>query len=140
MTPTVNMRVYFNLFCRDIEAQQAFYQALLGLPELAHKRSAIYRALDAGSTELGFNAPAAYDLLALAGRQPQDDAPPPVTGYATFMLGTPAAVETAAQAAAALGGRVVKPPYATYYRERQAVLQDPEGHVFRVSCELPAGQ
>ena len=134
------MRVYFNLFCRDIEAQHAFYRALLGLPDLAHKRSALYCALDAGSTELGFNAAPAYELLSLAARQPPAGAPPPVTGYATFMLGTPAAVESAARATAALGGRVVTPPYATYYRERQAVLEDPEGNVFRVSCELPAGQ
>ena len=136
------MKLWFNLLCQDIEAQLQFYQGLLQLPEAPGTRSAIYRALETEHFQLGFNAPEAYALLGLADRQPGATLPSPrsVTGYATFMLGTPAAVETAAQAAAALGGRVVKPPYATYYRERQAVLQDPEGNVFRVSCELPAGQ
>ena len=42
--------------------------------------------------------------------------------------------------AAAAGGRVLKAPYATYYGQWQAVLCDPEGHVFRLSTlSLPGG-
>ena len=56
------------------------------------------------------------------------------------MLDSPAAVDDAAAFAALHGGRVVKPPYATYYGQWQTVLTDPEGHVFRASCAgLPEG-
>ena len=33
------MKLWFNLLCRDIEAQMRFYQALLGLPEAEASRS-----------------------------------------------------------------------------------------------------
>jgi predicted enzyme related to lactoylglutathione lyase len=56
------------------------------------------------------------------------------------MLDQPADVSTGAERAVALGGAVLKPPYATYYGEWQTVLSDPEGHVFRLSCAaLPEG-
>lgn len=132
----MTLRVFFNLFCQNVEAQLAFYQTLLGLPEITAKRSPIYRALDAGSTELGFNATQAYELLSLAARAPAEHATAATTGYATFMLPTPDAVDEAAAQTAALGGQVIKAPYATYYREWQAVLQDPEGNVFRASAAL----
>ncbi len=135
------MKLYVNLFCRDIEAELGFYTALLGLPEAQHARSPIYRALEAPGFQFGLHDRAAYGLLALASRAPAADAAPgPVTAYATFMLDTPAAVSDGAARAAALGGRIVKAPYATYYAEWQAVLTDPEGHVFRLSCaSLPDG-
>lgn len=134
------MKLYVNLFCRDIEAQLAFYTALLGLPELAHARSPIYRALAAPGFQFGLHAPAAYGLLQLDGRSPQDEGVPPVTAYPTFMLDQPADVSTGAERAVTLGGAVLKPPYATYYGEWQTVLSDPEGHVFRLSCAaLPEG-
>lgn len=129
------MRVLFNLFCRDIEAQARFYGALLGLPELSQLRSPIYRALAAGDTELGFNGEAAYELLALAERRPAAEAAAPVTAYATFMLEARDDVDAAARRAVALGGGVVKAPYRTYYGHWQAVLHDPEQGVFRVSAE-----
>lgn len=134
------MRLFVNLFCRDIEAQLAFYQALLGLPEAEHSRSPIYRALATDAFQFGFHAPPAYGLLSLGDRMPAPPNTAPVTGYATFMLDTPENVDAAARRVTALGGRVVKAPYATYYREWQAVLADPEDHVFRVSTPgLPAG-
>ena len=35
---------------------------------------------------------------------------------------------------------MIKPPYASYYHQWQAVLADPEDHVFRVSTDsLPEG-
>lgn len=134
------MKLFVNLFCQDIEAQRAFYSTLLDLPEAVHSRSPIYRAIEAPGFQFGFHAPAAYGLLGLANRAPAPGAPPTVTAYATFMLGTPAEVDAAAQRVPGLGGRVLKPPYPTYYREWQAVLADPEGHVFRLSTAgLPAG-
>ncbi len=134
------MKLFVNLFCCDIEAQLAFYRSLLGLPEAAHARSPIYRALETPQFQFGFHAPAAYGLLQLADRAPPPDAPPPATAYATFMLASHEAVGAATARVRELGGRVVKGPYATYYGQWQAVLCDPEGHVFRLSADgLPDG-
>lgn len=134
------MKLFVNLFCRDIEAQLAFYQALLGLPESEHSRSPIYRAIETGHFQFGFHAPPAYGLLALGDRAPAPQGTPPVTAYATFMLATPQDVDAAARQVSSLGGRVVKAPYATYYHQWQAVLADPEDHIFRVSTDsLPEG-
>jgi predicted enzyme related to lactoylglutathione lyase len=127
------MKLWFNLLCHDIEAQLRFYAALLGWAEAVNSRSPIYRALEHEGVQFGFNAPDAYALLHLEERKPAAEAPP-VTASATFLLDTPAAVDAAAAQAIALGGRVLKPPYATYYGQWQAVLADPEQHVFRVSC------
>jgi predicted enzyme related to lactoylglutathione lyase len=135
------MKLWFNLLCRDIEAQMAFYAALLGWPEAVQSRSPIYRALQHDGVQFGFNAQPAYALLGIADRAPDAaGAPAPVTAYATFMLDTPAAVDAAAARVEALGGTLVKPPYPTYYGQWQAVLADPEAHVFRVSvAQRPPG-
>ncbi|MGJ7484032.1 VOC family protein [Variovorax sp. LT2P21] len=134
------MTLWFNLLCRDVQAQMAFYARLLGWPEAVHSRSPIYRALEHEGVQFGFNAAPAYALLGLADRAPDTAAMPPVTAYATFMLDTPEAVDAAVRSATAAGGRVLKAPYATYYGQWQAVLSDPEQHVFRVSAaSLPPG-
>lgn len=133
------MKVWFNLFCADPQAQMSFYAGLLGWPEAVASRSPIYRALEQDGVQIGFNARPAYALLGLADRQPAG-LPAPVTAYATFMLDSPAAVDAAASFASANLGQVVKAPYATYYSQWQTVLADPEGHVFRASCAgLPDG-
>lgn len=134
------MTLWFNLLCRDVEAQMTFYARLLGWPEAVHSRSPIYRALEHEGVQFGFNAAPAYALLGLADRAPDTATTPPVTAYATFMLDTPDAVDAAVREAAEAGGSVLKAPYATYYGQWQAVLSDPEQHVFRVSAaSLPPG-
>lgn len=135
------MKLWFNLLCRDIERQFDFYRQLLDLPEAAASRSPIYRAIETGDFQFGFNAPAAYELLGIGERRPDAGAPPPsVIAYCTLMLATPAAVDRACEAAPGLGGRVLKGPFATYYGQWQAVLCDPEDNVFRVAAAgLPAG-
>lgn len=134
------MKMFVNLFCTDIQAQLGFYQAVLGLAEEEHSRSPIYRALGNGHFQFGFHAPAARGVLELGDRAPASGMPAPVTAYATFMLDNPGAVDAAARCTAQLGGRIIKGPYPTYYAQWQAVLSDPEGHVFRVSStQLPAG-
>ena len=134
------MKLFVNLFCQNIAAQLDFYTALLGLPEAIHSRSPIYRAIEAPGFQFGFHAPPAYGLLGLGDRTPGSDQRPTVTAYATFMLDAPADVQAGAERVASLGGQLIKPPYATYYREWQAVLADPEGHVFRLSTlGLPPG-
>ena len=91
------MKLWFNLLCRDIEAQLDFYARLLRWPEAVRSRSPIYRALEHDGVQFGFNAPPAY-APARPRRPPsagRSAAPPPVTAYATFMLATPEAVDAA---------------------------------------------
>lgn len=128
------MKLWFNLFCQDIEAQLQFYGALLKLAEAVGTRSPIYRAVETESFQLGFNAPEAYALLGLSDRTGAARSQNAVTGYATFMLDSAMAVDTTSAHAPALGGRIIKAPYATYYGQWQAVLADPEDNVFRVSA------
>jgi predicted enzyme related to lactoylglutathione lyase len=54
--------------------------------------------------------------------------------FATFVVPAPAAVDDAAGRVEALGGRLLKAPFQTYYGQWQTVLADPEGHACRVSC------
>lgn len=130
---------YVNLFARDIVSLTAFYADLFGFPEITGSRSPIYRCLDAGGIELGFNAGDAYDLLSLADRRPlYGDMPMPLGCYFTLEVDGEAAVDELADRCASLGGRICKPPYVTYYSARQAVLADPEGNIFRVNHRLAA--
>jgi predicted enzyme related to lactoylglutathione lyase len=134
------MKLFFNLFCHDVDSQLAFYQSLLGLAEHQASHSPIYRSLHTEDFHIGFHAQPAYALLNLADRAPRHEGTAPVTGYATFMLESPAAVDAATARVVELGGRVVKGPYPTYYGQWQAVVCDPELHVFRLSVEtLPPG-
>ncbi len=119
-----------NLFCADPEALMGFYRDLLGLEEVVAARSPIYRELRLGAASLGFNATAAYGLLDLADRVPTDRG---VTAYATFQLEDEAAVDALAARVPALGGRIVKPAYRTYYAAWQVVAEDPDGNVFRLN-------
>jgi predicted enzyme related to lactoylglutathione lyase len=134
------MKLFVNLFCQNIEAQLAFYLSLLGLPEAVKNRSPIYRCIQATSFEFGFHAAPAYALLGMADRTPEPGQTSAVTAYATFMLGSCAEVDSLCVKVTALGGRIVKAPYATYYGQWQAVLADPENNLFRISFQgLPEG-
>jgi predicted enzyme related to lactoylglutathione lyase len=128
MTAPVSVDV--NLFCADPERLMAFYRDLLSLPENEAARSPIYRALRLGASELGFNKTDAYALLNLADRTPGDRG---IRGFATFGLPAAADVDALAARVPALGGRIVKAPYRTYYGAWQAVAEDPEGNVFRLN-------
>lgn len=136
---------YVNLFAQDIERLSLFYMTLFGFEEIVGHRSPIYRCVDAGGIEFGFNAGKAYELLQLGQRRPRD-AEPPVTAYFTFEAGSIAEVDALVARVVELGGSVVKAPYTTYYNAHQAVLADPEGNVFRINhrmgprAPLPAGR
>lgn len=133
------MQLQFNFFCRDIERQLAFYRNVLSLPETPHAGSSIYRSLRGPDFEFGFHAGKAFELLGLHDRQP-DPGANSVHGYPTFMLRNSDEVDALTLRAIAHGGRAVKRPYATHYGQWQAILADPEGHVFRLACEhLPEG-
>jgi len=125
---------YLNILSRDPEKLASFYQALFGFAEIQGHRSPIYRCLDAGGSELGFNAEAAYDLLGISDRHSAEKGP--VRVYPTFELPSAEAVHEAARQANDLGGQVIKPPYTTYYNAVQAVLEDPEGNVLRVNHRM----
>ena len=128
---------YCNILADDNVALSRFYMSVFGFAEILTHRSPIYRCLDAGGIELGFNARAAYALLSLSDREPALGAEPaPVRSYFTFEVSSREAVEAAVREAAAHGGRCVKAPYETYYNAWQAVLQDPEGNVFRVNHRM----
>jgi predicted enzyme related to lactoylglutathione lyase len=138
MTATARL-AYVNVFARDIEALSGFYRALFGFGEIEGHRSPIYRCLDANGIELGFNASKAYELLALSDRV-RDEGAAAVGVYFTVEMPTRAAIDDAAARVVNLGGRVIKPPYATYYNAYQAVLEDPEANVFRINHRMGARQ
>ena len=124
---------YVNVFARDVAALSGFYQRVFGFSEIESMRSPIFRGLDTGRSCLGFNAPAAYGLLELG------EGADAVHGDAfllNFDVDSPAEVERMVPLAVAAGAELVKSPYETYYRWYQAVLRDPEGHVFRINCVL----
>jgi predicted enzyme related to lactoylglutathione lyase len=134
------MKLFYSLFCNSMHDQLAFYLQLLGMPEGVAHRSPIYRCIQATTFELGFHAAPAYALLGVADRAPAPLQTSPVTSYATFMLGSCAEVDALSRQAAALGGRIIKPPYPTYYGQWQSVLADPENNMFRLSfAGLPEG-
>ena len=123
-----------NVFVHDLDGIVAFYTGLLGLKERTEQRSPVYRALDAGGTDIGFNAFDAYKLLKL-------DSDPPPTGTSfmlTFDVGAKSEIPRLIGLAQKRGATLVKPAYDTPYGARQAVLRDPEGNVFRVNAFQPA--
>ncbi len=128
---------YVNLFARDIERLSGFYLTLFGFTEIVGHRSPIYRCIDAGGIELGFNASKAYELLDLSRRQPEGPVSP-VTAYFTFEVASVELVDQLAARAVELGGAIVKPPYSTYYNAHQVVLADPEHNVFRINHRIGA--
>jgi len=125
---------YVNLFASNPQRLADFYSRLFGFAEIEAHRSPIYRCLDANGVELGFNAQEAYDLLGIAERNGEDSTA--VRAYFTIEMDAAEAVNTIAAAAMEQGGRVIKQPYDTYYNARQAVLEDPEGNVFRVNHRM----
>jgi predicted enzyme related to lactoylglutathione lyase len=125
---------YANIIADDIERLSRFYRDVLGLDEIVGHRSPIYRCLDAGGMELGFNARKAYELLGLDDRRADGRAP--VRAYFTFEVASREAVDLAAEATLRFGGAVVKAPYETYYNAWQVVLEDLEGNIFRVNHRM----
>jgi predicted enzyme related to lactoylglutathione lyase len=129
----LTVKLWFNLFCKDIEAQKEFYRKLLGLVEISTSRSAIYRALDGPHFQLGFNAHAAYALLNLEPPAASVGASQ-VSSFPTFVLEEPLKVDAACLTAIELGATALKNPFTSHYGQRQTVLADPEGNVLRLAA------
>jgi predicted lactoylglutathione lyase len=128
-TPDKPTLAYINVFARDIVALSQFYIDAFGFTEIEKMRSPIFRGLNAGHSNLGFNAHDAYGLLNL-------DAFSEVSGVKfliTIDVASMAEVERLTPKAVALGAQLVKPPYKTYYNWYQSVLLDPEQNVFRIN-------
>ena len=125
---------YVNLFARDHVALARFYRTVFGFEEIRALRSPIYRCLDAGGVEMGFNAENAYALLGLDDRVPTDRAS--VRTYVTIEVDSTAAIDAALAVAVKNGALLVKAAYDTYYNARQAVMEDPEGNVFRINHRM----
>ena len=123
---------YVNVFAQDVVALSGFYQRVFGFAEIEAIRSPIFRGLDTGKSCLGFNAPAAYELLHLA--EFAD------TRGVKFLLNidvdSQEAVDRMVPIAVAAGATLIKAPYTTYYHWYQAVLLDPEQNVFRINFML----
>jgi predicted enzyme related to lactoylglutathione lyase len=123
---------YVNVFARDIVALSQFYMDVFGFAEIEKIRSPIFRGLETGRSSLGFNAQDAYGLLKLEEFSQ-------VSGV-KFLLNIDVAsateVDELTPKAVALGAKLVKAPYKTYYNWYQAVLLDPEGNVFRINHML----
>ena len=122
---------YANIFARDPSALALFYQRVFGFAEITANRSPIFVCLDAGGVELGFNGEKAYGLMGLGERKPVSVAA--LRTFLTIEVSTPDAIDKAVTAALEHGGRLVRAAYDTYYNARQAVMEDPEGNVFRIN-------
>jgi predicted lactoylglutathione lyase len=119
---------FINIFARDVVALSNFYTALFGFAELDGTRSPIFRALNVGKINMGFNAYDAHALLNL--NQPVTD-----TAIATFMsfaVDSEAEVDRLTDAAVEMGCTLMKAPSTTYYGWYQSVLLDPEHNAFRI--------
>jgi predicted enzyme related to lactoylglutathione lyase len=122
---------YANIFARDPSALALFYQHVFGFAEITANRSPIFVCLDAGGVELGFNAEQAYGLMGLADRKPRSVAA--LRTFLTIEVSTPEAIDKAVTAALENGGNLMKAAYDTYYNARTAIVEDPEGNVFRIN-------
>lgn len=130
----------FNIFCRDVERQMRFYQAIIGWRDVPEWSSPIYRVLERNGVQIGFNDLKAYELLGLAHRKPALGQAFDVTSMLTFIVDDRDVVDQMAKRISSLGGEVVQGPFPTYYGHWQLVFADPEGNVARVSAtSLPPG-
>lgn len=129
MTPT-----YVTLFARDVDRLAAFYMAALGLEEIEDSRSVRYREVSAPPIRIGFAYQGLYAMLDLA-----DEADPRgARSVLTFDVGLADAVLPAVDRAVAAGATLRKAPFDTFFGQHQAVLQDPEGNILRLSAPVAA--
>lgn len=121
---------FTSLLVAEPDRSVAFYADVFGLPEVASLASPHFRGLRIGPTVLGFSGPKAYELLHLTEPAPGAVG---VDTFLTFEASTIEEVDELTARAQAHGATVLAPPAETYYGAWQAVLADPDGHVFRVN-------
>ena len=124
--PTLN---YVNLFVCNLDDLPTFYSSVFGFREIESLRNAVFVALDAGGAAIGFMAPEVYGVLGLEHKRE--------TAGSAFLLNieveSTGRVDELVTSATAAGARLVKDPATTGYGWYQAVLEDPEGNVFRIN-------
>ena len=118
-----------NIFAEDLERLAEFYREALTLSEVRAYRTEIFVMLEGGGARLGINGREAYALLGLEDLTPASGC----RFMLNFEMSSEEAVRTAVRKAAGLGARVRKAPYLTPYDYYQAVLEDPEGNIFRLN-------
>ena len=124
---------YVSIFTRDMAALPSFYLDVFGLEEVAASRSDRYRELAVGDLMIGFPFIDAYAMLDMA-----DLAEPTgVRSMVTFAVDGVTEVNRLTARAAAHGGRVAKPPFATGFGQVLSVVLDPEGNALRISATSP---
>lgn len=126
------MLSYVNVFAKDIHSLSRFYRDVFGFEEIAEIASPIFVGIRTGRSNIGFNAPEAYDLLQIGDRKQ-------VAGskfLLNFDVESVGAVDRLTETAVARGARLIKAPYKTYYDWYQSVLADPEDNVFRINHVL----
>jgi len=129
------IKLEVSYFARDIDALAGFYAALFDLPYIEAVASPIYRALDFHGTRLGIHDNQAYALLEIGDRVIQGT-PKPVGTYITCNVAGKQELDAYLAKALALGARVIKAPYVSYYNAYQVVLADPEDNMFRINHQM----
>lgn len=126
------MRIrYATYLARDVASLAQFYVDALGLPEIEASRDERYREVDAGGCLIGFATEQVRTFINLP-----ETAPSGTRSLLTFDVGTLATLAPAVDRAVAAGAELVREATDTAFGQRQAVLRDPEGNVFRLSAAL----
>jgi hypothetical protein len=126
MTPTP-VPCLVSIICEDHVALAGFYAQACGYPEIEALRSPIFTALQTPGIAIGFHARAALELLEI------DDAPGSGHMHLNLDVGAREAVTATGEAFLALGAKLLKSPFETYYGAFQTVVADPEGNVIRIT-------
>ena len=129
------VKLEVSYFARDIDALANFYATLFEVPCIEAVKSPIYRALDFHGTRLGIHDRKAYELLEIGDRV-IEGSPKPVGTYITCNVGSNAELDTCLAKAIALGAKVLKTPYVSYYNAYQVVLADPDDNMFRLNYQM----
>lgn len=123
---------YVNVFVRDLQALPDFYRDVFGFTEIDAIRSPIFRALDTGKSNIGFNAHDAYKMLLLDEYSDTKG----VKFMLNFEVDSAGEVDRLIPVAVSKGATLVQAAHKTYYNWYQAVFFDPEGNVFRINHTL----
>ena len=123
-----------NLLVRDVRAQAAFLQTVLGMA--AHRLSADFAIMTHGDDLLQLHADHTYGAHPLLGLVP--DNPPRGAGAAIYLFD--ADPDGAAARAEAAGGTVLHPPQDKPHGLREACILCPEGYAWTPARALDAAE
>jgi len=122
---------YVTFIAQDVDLMAEFYIAALGLEEVAESRDHRYREVRGGGCMIGFAMAGVRAALNLPEAQPTG-----TRALLTFQVDALADLTDAVAKACAAGAELVRGAADTFFGQRQVVLRDPEGNVFRLSAAL----